>query len=383
MIDLKHVSYSALTTYRNCPKSWWFRYAQDEVKPAMRLCENVGSLWHQWQEQYARHCMELEVSSDFSHGYHIAGTYPPEVEALAHEFISHYRYDWAKWRGRGSVEITKTRPIADDLPVFLARMDALSYDPLEGKLTITDFKTPYSYDYSDDPPKQLLYYAWVAQYTESEFAEEPLNYCELVRWIVPKSEAQTWMVDYPLTSPGYEIEALTREALTADEYPATPSTAACQYCEYHHACPSCQRREWVAPTSRDECETLLADADAHRAAASAMTDQARAWMRENGLGELTVNGQLHGDLLPQWFLKGETHLQPRDVQEFVQACQSQGVDPWQYVAGFDVKRLGREFGQKAAEDNPFGDHSDDEHKAIAATLTEEKPSARWGSRNAG
>jgi len=29
VVDLKHVSYSALTTYRNCSKSWWFRYAQD------------------------------------------------------------------------------------------------------------------------------------------------------------------------------------------------------------------------------------------------------------------------------------------------------------------------------------------------------------------
>ena len=385
-LQLDHVSYSGLSTYRSCPHHFWLRYSgQTAINAAARISNNTGSAWHEWQESYAQICHDLDVPSARSEGLQLARTYDdPEIVKLAENFCEAYRYEW-QYRTTAA-EVSLRVPLPDGLPDFVGRIDCLEYDPHNERLVVTDFKTPRLGRQADEPPLQLRWYAWAVQEARRIETGEVMQEIELVLWIVPSGEAQTWMVQGEQVGAKAEIVMLAKEALGAKSYPATPSERACAWCPYKSSCKAIANLSFSAPTSPLEAGELMGRAEAHRAHANDLTALVQAWVKEHGGFER--GGSWHDYQAPVWYQDGKHRYKPKDAEELFAALEQAGLKPWDFLA-FDQKKLGKAFHEIADAgepdpENPFGDAdsevASEALQAVVELLEPVVPNNTWGTR---
>jgi ribosomal protein L37AE/L43A len=438
-----HVSYSALQMWHKCPQQFHLTYLQDEVKPAMPLRPSIGGEWHEWQHQYAEACRKAGRERDFDAARMLMAPYSDRVRTLAREFMHNYTYQPDAWRGRGGSEISRRVPLGDDLPDYVCRIDNLEYNPLDKRLTITDFKTPPSqaYEHTEMPPTQLYWYAWAACESEADMAD--VWEVDMIRWIVPDSVQQSWTMSPPFPGAKQQIVEMTEQALRATQYPATPSVQACTYCPYYHVCQEAQDYELTAPQGPEAAAELVTEVAALRAEAAKLKDMLstkklidRARKTQEWIGKLQdeiaalpdisdeerasagaaiaamdvraarlqelaqdyvfnvapieVGSANYSWHYPAWHEKGEVRAAPSNAERFTAACQQEGRNVLDYVAKWDETKLGRDFGPALTgslpginlEVNPFGDDEQTvrEDSAIARTLQQVVPKRTWGSR---
>ena len=377
-LQLDHVSYSSLKIWRECPHHFWFRYLQDAIKPAARLSQSIGGIWHEWQESYAAICKDLEVPVALSEGRQLARTYGEEVLALAESFMASYRYDW-QWR-ENTTEMNFRVPLPDDLPDFVGRIDCLEYLPHDDRLRVTDYKAFWLGKQAEEPPPQLRWYAWAAQEARLEATGKAVGDIEVCLWSVPTGEAQTWRLPFgPQSDARDEIVLLTRDALAATEYRATPSEKACAWCAYKADCEAAQNVVFSAPQDAQEAAELMGKAEAHRAATKDLTGLVQAWVREHGSVE--CGGKLYDYQLPVWYADGKHRYDAKDAEKLFTAMKRAGLKPWDFLA-FDARRLGNAFHEivEAGEpdlDAPFGDAEPEALAEVVKLLVPVVPTRAW------
>lgn len=381
---LDHVSYSGLSLFNRCPKAFEMKYMSD-LKPAARLDDNIGSIFHRWAEEYGNLCASMNVQSAMREGLALARTYGNrDLMALAETFTDSMRFDFN--HRETHLELKVRVPLGDGLPEFLGYIDLLEYSKLSGTLTITDYKTPPRADDPDYAPDQLKWYAWAV--LTSEMITEPINEILLRRWVVPdvwnvEQHAQVWEIEeYEADIARQNIVATAKRILATERFEARPSEIACQYCDYKQHCEYAKKREFSMPQSREEAVEMAGRLAATRSYADDMSKLLKEWVRGNG-GTLRANGYMYGDLLPAWSRDGKIRYQVTDARKFIIACEKQGID-WTGLLKFDSTKVARELRTVVgATENasPFGDDASTVKMAgeFEKCITEEKPKAHWGS----
>lgn len=251
-----YVSYSALSTYQQCPLRYYFRYVAGLPEATVSASLAFGSAIHAAVEM---HFQELLV-----------GETPPSLDALVDAYqkawqerganvtfaasddetgltqtarrmlLAFQGSDFARPAGKIiGVEEELRGPVISGLPELLARLDLLVEE--DEALVVSDLKTSrsrWSRDHADDAAEQLLLY--------SELAKQLVPGKPIRLEFAVVTKAQTPAVDrHVIESDPRRIARTKRiaqrvwQAIEAGHYYPAPSPMQCPTCPFRTPC-----RQW-------------------------------------------------------------------------------------------------------------------------------------------
>lgn len=367
-------SYTRINAWRDCPHSYYLHYVQNEIEALVPIF-GQGAEFHRVAEEYARHCLEREVSQDLDWAYARADRYDESelVQAISN-FAQEMVFDWgAITRVGEAVERwfdVPLDPAGEDR--LRGRIDLLMFNEVQNQLWIWDYKMGRMRYDPDWPPRQLLLYAWAMheEYPEAwsmlllilQPLLPPVKQWEVqgrpdidwARQIIAEAKAATefpvrpgnrcgacgYVLHCPLVCPGGDFRPALRRVVEvrgcdviADQLKETPDTIQ-GWLAGQHAPLNRQRLsdflayEYLGAIRSDEIAQLAAEhLQALETAGGRLKKAVRPYLAASGKSVPVGSGMEAGIYLPQWAIKDELHLKPDDPRVFFDRCEALGLDP--------------------------------------------------------
>lgn len=372
-------SHSRLQTYARCPRSYRLRYVEGvDTKPTTVLTR--GILVHEFAEAYGRHCVTAGLERDWGWAREQAASYPDDVRELCIAFSEQMAFnaDLVVADAEG-VERWFEVELPDGLGVFRGRVDLVEYNPQDRALLVTDYKSGWGpRERADQPPPQLLCYAWAL--TRADFPN--VREVTVANHYVRSGQRHSWLLWSDDLRPHWAV-SLVRRVLADDEFRPTPSPQACALCDVAHACPLVQADPLVTFTDDAGAQACLEQLVALRARTNELTEALKAWTAEHG--EVRAAGMVAGRRPPRSVVEHDgRHIYDGEfvLREGVQREQAMTAFiaaglPEQKVRDVfypdpDPKRVGTLVKALQADADPFGSGEVDDAVSMALGLVEER-----------
>ena len=263
----RHVSWSQLSSFRGCPRKWWFSHvegAQPAFIPAALL---FGSAFHDAVQAHYRGRLEAnppsldELQGIFDHAWDeqvveadipvkcgardTEGSLKDRGHAMLEAFVNSELADLAKPDDRCqllAIEESVTGELHPDMPSFVARIDVMWRD--DDGLHLMDLKTarsPWSETQAKSAGQQLQLYARLAS---AIAGDEPVH---LHFGVVTKAKTPTVQrLDLPAEDsttepdddPVVRVMLPVWHAMAAGVDFANPNPMNCSTCPCAHLCPA-------------------------------------------------------------------------------------------------------------------------------------------------
>lgn len=333
-------SASLCEAYMACPCRCYRGYAERRPGRQSHIFDD-GRRFHHFAERYARHCYGLRDTpyggrADRTYGYALASVSAPDpddanLRQLLMGFVAAHEFDWGTVLATAErqIEAIYTADLPDGLGRFRGTPDVVAIDA-EGVARITDWKTFWwapsiiiddPAELYDQPPPQLLTYAWLVGTRYPQVHTFVLEY-----HYVRKGHIATWEVgraqveNCPYLPVVAEMADRIKRRLP---WPASPGHAACDVCPYVHDCPDVA--DIVTADSAADAIALLAQAQRLQARANDLAAAARAYAKATG--PLTLNdGTVVG-------YRDDTKLVVGDRDGFWDAIEDDGGYSLRTIAG--------------------------------------------------
>lgn len=256
-----YVSWSALSTYRNCPLKYRFRYVDRLPEEFVSAALVFGTGIHTAVEQHFQMMLAGEKPPSIDQlmlAYRTAWLpHEPDqiqyaardsrqsLDALAAKMLTAFQQS-SLTSISGSVlgvEEELRGSIATGMPDLLGRIDLLSED--DDRLLITDFKTSrgkWSQEQVEGASEQLLLYATLAS-TISPGKQVAIRFLVLTKTKEPVIEEHTVAVDEAQAQRSVVAAKQVWQAIENGHFYPAPSPMACAGCGYREAC-----RQWPDTT---------------------------------------------------------------------------------------------------------------------------------------
>lgn len=321
-------SHSRIRLYLDCPHAYYLHYVQGEPGvPSEAMVR--GKHLHEAIARYARHCYrkgKRSLKTDFDEGRKIAAGYP-ELEGTIRDFIQNMAWEWGSVLPgeNGPVESMYSATLPND-ETFRGRIDLLqkqegarSDDPFaegDDEWWVTDWKSGFGMFAEDEPPLQLLAYAWLVQ---ANFPEAK-NLRLAIESIAAPWSPKPWNVSGDLSYVADKLCSIIDRVRADDECEPTVGVA-CQNCNYIAACKHAKSAMVAAVAGQNvvglaEQVALL---DPVTGAAKKLLKRA---VEEHG--PAVVGAAAWG------FYESES-TRPASVRQAIELCLAEGFEPWAYI----------------------------------------------------
>ncbi|HOV50541.1 MAG TPA: PD-(D/E)XK nuclease family protein [Candidatus Cryosericum sp.] len=329
-MDTTRWSHTRIDTYLRCPEAYRLKYVEGEPQiPTEGMVR--GQQYHEAIQRYATHCYRLgkrPVKSDFDKARFIAASYPDLEEEIT-RVLENILWDWGSMLpgDTGPVEVLYEAPLPNG-DSFCGVIDLLQRyeggaadDPFSDAdndtlWAIIDWKSGF-YQYRDEqPPMQLLGYAWLVQQRWPDAKNFALSIQSLSGrspdpWRL--SGDMGWVADRILSC----VERIYADKdLRPNMGPHCATCVMAASCKHAGTAAMGALREDPAAIS----ESVFA-ADAVRTLGKKTI---KALVSSTGVPLEAGDGKV-------WSWREREVLKPRTVQDFVFACGDAGIEPWQYL----------------------------------------------------
>jgi hypothetical protein len=318
-----------------------------------------GKAIHRAAELYGKHCRELRVETDWDFGRQLANGLDGGAADDFAFWVENWVWEWSTVRAtpiEGHLEAT----MLDGVTVFSGHPDlvqqieggASDFGEGEDLWVVTDFKSHFQ-GWPDDPPEQLLTYAWMVarawQGAPSDF--------RLVIMPLDGGPARSWSVGSDaVRHQGERLQA--RVDMIAAETEFEANLRSCPGCFYKWSCPLRGTRTWYE-TAEVPLEEHAGRAQWYRAQADAETDLVKTWCKE------------HGPLAGLYEPRTSTSLAPKNPATFETDLRHWNMAPTDLRAGYDKTKITR------AEKTIRKAEGDESAESFRALLEERDAGTRW------
>lgn len=273
-----HPSYTSLTLFEQCPAAFAAAYHRGE--PAV-VPQNVtdGKRRHKAWEVYALHCRDRKLTTDFDFGRRLAAGLGGSLEDEFAACVENWAWEWSTVKA-APIEGELSALLPDGVTRFTGHPDlvqqvegsASAFGEGEDLWVVTDFKSHF-HGWPEQPPTQLLWYAWLVQRnwpTAQDFSLviAPLDGSPARQWTIGGSQVAA--VGETLQG---KVDLITAE----DEF--APNVGNCAGCFYALACPH-KATETMAQVR--DIQRLAADGLWHNEQAKVRRNLVKAYCVENG-----------------------------------------------------------------------------------------------------
>lgn len=273
-----HPSFTSLQLFDYCPAAWQACYLRGE--PAI-VPDNVrrGKAIHRACELYAKHCKERRCETDFDAGRRLAAGLDGSAADDFTRWVENWAWEWSTVKAT-PIEGQLEALLPDGVTVFSGHPDlvqqvcgsASSFGEGDDLWVVTDFKSHF-HGWPEDPPEQLMTYAWLTQRTWPDARDFSLV-------IVPLDggPARQWAVGGDLSFVGERLQAKVDMIAAETEFEVHP--VRCSSCFYRASCP--KRDTKTVKFSSSDIETIACDGQWHAAQADLSRTLTKAHCQEYG-----------------------------------------------------------------------------------------------------
>ena len=144
---LEHYSYSCLACLEECPRRWQAKYHEGLKEPTSSAALR-GTLVHEAVEAYTRHCVQHRYDTDMREAGKLADACPDSDAAkIIRSLADVLLIDPGTVIADGAGVEREFEQITRSGYKVVGRYDRLDWNPAEGELIVTDYKSGRGYRY--------------------------------------------------------------------------------------------------------------------------------------------------------------------------------------------------------------------------------------------
>lgn len=321
-------SHSRISLYHSCPFAWRLKYI-DKVPEAQNERFLIGRRFHQAVAEYAKRCLTMKRETDWDFGRQLTARYADsrDVATALERFTQNYLFDWRHVVGIEE-RLEASLPSGER---FQGIIDCLSI--VDNEAHIMDWKTQAALPaQTDDPPIQLMRYAWLVQQVYPQVSAFRLAY-----YYTRFNIEHEWEIEGALSAD--EIDEAVKyiiKAVERGEFEPTPSSW-CSLCGYTSSCPVTEAAFPEGDIVKAAEKFVVLEAELGR-----LRKLLREWTNENG--PIQINDVEIGFHLPDSKPRPQSKEQ---VAGFIEWASREGVD-WHDVIRIDARafdKLHKHYGE--------------------------------------
>lgn len=325
-MDNTRWSHTRLQSYLRCPLAYRLHYVDGEPWVATEAMIR-GKYLHEAIERYARHCYrggQRPIQTDFAAGRAIADGYPGLEETLR-RWVENWAWEWSAILPGDQSPVEQMYQAA--LPngqAFCGRVDllqrfggTLEADPFavsDEEWWVTDWKSGYGLHSENDPPLQLLGYAWLVQRTWPEAQRFRLAIeCVGIPW-----SPKPWVIEGDLGWVADKFCSIIARIEDDTTFEANVGPE-CVNCTMVVACPQAQKAS---------VKKLLGWVPSDLAAEVPMLDSLLALAKRTLKAVVKESGPIQVGPAEAWQFTKSEYQTPASERELSDFCEGIGVNYW-------------------------------------------------------